>query len=901
MDVTLGRWITRGDDIAGERASVGRPTWGPAAMIADLELRLGLPPGQASRAEREVAMLERAREQARRSPSSFFARSLAVDATGTASALLTMRDALVEAGWVAAPDDAAGPRLQALAALEVMGPLPPGRPDRLAAVRRELAAVRHPVVDAVGLLEPMAVWPGAWRGVFEQLRSLGTRLEIASPPLPGAHASTDLGRAQVALSGKRTGSPFTRRARVTGDGTLIAVRAPTSWELGEATASLLRVLVPDDRARSVLVVRVGDTAPLDAALVAQGLCSQGLSTATSLRPAQQVLPLALSLLFLPRDVHRALELMSLPVCPIPAKPRFALLGALRESAGVGSRAWTAELAAMTDEDRARATAWLEPTGFARVDGAPRASLLEVVDRVRTWAAGRRRLDEASPAFDGLLSATAAVRAALLADGRERYQPHELDVLLASCAVATGADHAFEEPGRPDHHESPFGVLAPRPVVALWHAGADVATAPPDLFRSAERRALAAAGVCLPDAAAVLEARAAAWRRAAMAATECLIVATPDAHLGQPQPVLPVWDEIVARLELKDEHIARITATAEALREGEATWATGDSEVGAAVDSLALPSHGVMWKLDPAAAAAAVASTSRLSASSVEVLLGCPLRFVLDRAAGLRAARVATISDGVLLKGTLGHRLVEELHRAGVLDTPRALQEVAPTILTRLVVEEAAPLHRQGRGSDRAQIEVQLLRAARRLSELLVENQLEVEGVEVAVEHASDDGELHGRVDVLLRDRHGKPFILDLKLGKRSYAEKMKAGLAVQLAHYAEVIRRARGLAAFPATAYFSLGAARAFAIVGTPLERTTADLLQGPTVAETAAAVLRTTAATRTLIARGKVAVTGVGADPISLAQALGDQPGHLPLPAEAACDFCDKHPICGRAWGGLS
>lgn len=255
--------------------------------------------------------------------------------------------------------------------------------------------------------------------------------------------------------------------------------------------------------------------------------------------------------------------------------------------------------------------------------------------------------------------------------------------------------------RPENHASPFGVLAPRPVVALWPAGADFATAPPELFRSAERRALAATGVFLPDAAAVLEARAAAWRRAAMAATECLIVATPDAHLGQPQPVLPVWDEIVARLELKNEHIAKITATAEALREGEASWATGDSEVGGAVDSLALPSHGVVWKLDRTAAAAAVASTKRLSASSAEVLLGCPLRFVLDRAAGLRAARVATISDGVLLKGTLGHRLIEELHRAGVLADPKALHAVAPAILARLVVEEAAPLHRQGRGSDRA--------------------------------------------------------------------------------------------------------------------------------------------------------------------------------------------------------
>ena len=51
----------------------------------------------------------------------------------------------------------------------------------------------------------------------------------------------------------------------------------------------------------------------------------------------------------------------------------------------------------------------------------------------------------------------------------------------------------------------------------------------------------------------------------------------------------------------------------------------------------------------------------------------------------------------------------------------------------------------------------------------------------------------------------------------------------------------------------------------------------------------------------GDFSVTGVGDEPTSLAVALGELPGHLALPAEAACDYCDKGPICGRAWQGLS
>ncbi len=907
MDVTLGRWITRGDDVLGARASVGRPTWGPAAMLADLELRLGLPGAQALDAARAVAMLERARGHAASEPSAFFARSLAVDPAGTAVALLAMRDALVEAGWAAdTTTPLAGPRVAVLASVEIMTPLPPGRADRLASVARELGRTRHPVVTRLSLVEPLTVWPGAWRRVFDLLRARGTRLDFATPQLPGAPARTDLGRAQLALTSRRLPgaaaalAASSKRRPLDRDGTLIAVRAPTSWELGEATASLLRVLVPTGRARSILVIRTGDTAPLDAALVAQGLRSQGLTTSSSLRPAQQVLPLALSMLFLPRDVFRALELLSLSLSPIPWRARRDLLGALGQSAGVGSRDWVRAVAALDGEERARVATWIEPPGVPRDEGAPCERLLEVVDRVRTWAAGRRATAAEPRALDGLLAATVAVRAALLADGRSRYQPHELDVLLASCAVATRAAQTFEEPNRPDHLEGPFGVLAPRKVVALWNAGSDVATAPREPFRVAERRALADAGVFLPDAAHVLEARAAAWRRAALSATECLIVASPDAHLGQPQPVLPVWDEIVARLDLQDEDIARITATAQQLREGEARWATADAEVGTFLAPLPLPRHDASWQIDRAAADAAVASTIRLSASSLEMLLGCPLRFILERAASLYPARVATVSNGVLLKGTLGHRLIEELHRAGLLEDPAALHQRAPAILERLLGEEAAPLNRQGRGSERAQIAAQLLRAAQRLSELLVESQLRVEDVEVKVEVASDDGVLHGRIDVLLRDALGRPFVLDLKLGRSSYADRLKEGLAVQLAHYGEVVRRTRKLAAFPPVAYFSLGAGRAFAIAGTPLAASGTDFLAGPPVAATADAMIQSTRATRALLARGVVPVTGVGAQPIALAMTLGDLPGHLRLPAGAACGYCDKGPICGRSWEEL-
>ena len=102
MDVTLGRWIVgsaRGDLAGGARASVGRPTWGPAALLSDLELRLGLVSLEQTAAARALAMQAQARAQLEREETAFFARSFSVDAAGTATVLLAMRDALVEGGW----------------------------------------------------------------------------------------------------------------------------------------------------------------------------------------------------------------------------------------------------------------------------------------------------------------------------------------------------------------------------------------------------------------------------------------------------------------------------------------------------------------------------------------------------------------------------------------------------------------------------------------------------------------------------------------------------------------------------------------------------------------------------------------------------------------------------------
>src|SRR4051812_37670430 len=103
----------------GASARVGEPTWSPAQLLRDLEMRLGLPKSEAPSAQRVpiwARRIDALTVTAATKP--FYARSFVADSLGTARRLLEWRDALVDAGWNGLAVPRGGDRLDALAALE---------------------------------------------------------------------------------------------------------------------------------------------------------------------------------------------------------------------------------------------------------------------------------------------------------------------------------------------------------------------------------------------------------------------------------------------------------------------------------------------------------------------------------------------------------------------------------------------------------------------------------------------------------------------------------------------------------------------------------------------------------------------------------------------------------------
>jgi hypothetical protein len=214
-----------------------------------------------------------------------------------------------------------------------------------------LAAVNHALAQKWGaraaesirrltVLEPDTDLPMRWRSALERLQAQGTHLE-RSRFQPAPQAATDLGAMQRTLLGQGAGAiPL-----VSGDGSLGLLRSGGVIVAAEATAAWLAAL--RERVRDASIVVVNADPVLDDALARHGMPTTG-SASSGVPPAMAVLPLALSLLWHPRDAARARELLLVPDGPVPFAVARALVAALDSWPAVGSPAWEWRLARALD-------------------------------------------------------------------------------------------------------------------------------------------------------------------------------------------------------------------------------------------------------------------------------------------------------------------------------------------------------------------------------------------------------------------------------------------------------------------------------------------------------------------------------------------------------------------------
>ncbi|MEO8899955.1 MAG: PD-(D/E)XK nuclease family protein [Polyangiaceae bacterium] len=904
-----GTTLTVLDELERGRGVIGDVVWGPKQLLRDLELRFGLGAG----AEPEALRVARwAARMATLAPlGRFYSRSFELDALGTASALLRLRDALVDAEWNGQTISSGGRRLDAIAELEgVNDPvLPVGAADRLAAIHEALVRCRVCVYTEVILAESVELWSRRWQAVFRELQRAGTHLSRDEISLRGAPADSDLGRVQAALNG----AADAESVALTGDGSFVVLSAETSWEAAGATAALLSSL----GGKRAVVIRGGDTSALDNALAVHGLPTQGWRSSSPWRAALQVLPLALELAFEPKDPYRVLELLTLPVGPFLGLAGRHLARALAKSPGIGSPLWEAtkiELVKVVDsyakqdpsgahgsgeEDRGdrllqRIAEWFEQSGADAVTGASKADLHAVIERVRAWLISRLPGASDDATLLAAVGHTSALSSALDSDPRLSVNLVEVQRLAESIlASGTQVELIEERAGRIDHVDSPGGLGVSREVIVWWHFANGSPSAAGLPWRRQELAALSAAGIQFPEPTAHLENQAASWRRAALAATQQLILVVPATSGGTTLSPHPLWDEIVARARLKGTAQAQICLSARELLSSSPRDLLRCPPL-EPLEALALPGGQQEWVVP----AEHMVPIDHFSSSSLNSLLGCPLQWALQYRARLNAGG-HSLPALHMLSGTLGHRLVEVLHGQGAFNLPDAgLQECAEREIDTLFVREGSILLRAGMAFERSQLRRQLVHSVIVLAGALRAADLHIVAVEKPIEAEWRGVKLTGSIDLLVATKAGVPAIIDMKWGIVNYRELLERGEALQLAVYAFATATERGEQYLPEAGYFSLKQGKLFGLATQLWPH--AEQIVGPTLGETWKRIDATVDRSDQHVMKGRFPVTGVRRS-VPLLSSIGvpenAHAGHLALTPEASCTYCNFDAVCGRRW----
>lgn len=791
-----GQRITFGYHLDGQRPTppvdaLGASLVGPLGFLHILETQLGLLRPHSSQAERIVQYLDCL--QKIDSEQHFFHRSLETDPLGTAACLLDWRDQWFLHGWNGAMTAEAPTRLQDLAEVEALASMAvsPGIGQRLKAIQIELQH-RKPDIEQVLLVEALETFPIAWQAVLAALPVVG--------PVPSGGAGRGfLGRLQRQLQSAACGQA-PEKIRWEDDGSVLVVQAETPtladhWLATQFAAD-----------RPTLLVSGSDGARLDAQLAVARMPRQGLKEISAFRPALQVLPLALELLWAPTDYHALVQFLTNPVCPVPGYARRYLAEKIADAPGIGGAYWQRVLAKLDEHYgqersphvREQIMLWIEHARFPFESGAPLEAVIERVERLAEFF--RLRLGDADTARRlafhagyGQCKACLDSVKTLQAQGASSIRPRQLQKLVAQ-VTANGTDNPLwpAEVGAGQVVNNPGAVLESVERV-IWSPLVMPALPGNDPWSRSELRALQAAGVILPSVSERLEEVAASWLRPVLAAQTQLVLVLPPPGTE----VHPIWQMIGAVVD--QPQVLALERLLESL--------PGEAMV--PVTPLPLPAPKRWWQLPDGVS---VNMRPKESFSSLEKLLFNPYQWLLQYPARLQPSSIINLSNDFRMLGNLAHGLVEQffLHPNALSMSVSAFHVWFDDAFQTLVDQEGAVLHTPGRRADLEEFRYRLLRSMQSLREQVAKAGMVCVVPEYKVSGHFPGGELVGSADLVMRNGRGERAVVDMKWsGAKKFPEKLRQNRHLQLAIYAELLRQESGQ--WPSVAYYILDGARFFA------------------------------------------------------------------------------------------
>ncbi|GHG49406.1 hypothetical protein GCM10012320_17460 [Sinomonas cellulolyticus] len=871
------------------RVRVGRKN-----LIGLLQTRLGLTRPDFPNAERVSQYLARLEHLDR--PDAWFHGSLEADPWSTAQELLAARDDAVANGWDGtlpepgsgpAHDAAPSPLLRTLAAGERAGmqaglALSPSLADDVPELLAELETSPLPLgIDELVLQHPEAAFPAVWRRVIGALRDRGVHV-IEAPEPAGAPEITVLA-------------------------------AETEWEAAEHAARWLAAGDAGGANSRTAVVCSVPTPVLDQYLTAHGLPRLGLGARSAWRAQDQLIPLFFELVWAPANVHLLAEFLTLPDSPVKHRAARHLLRALSSAPGTRGPAWERAIQEIRDDDTlgpdlAADLDRLFSTGLLAEERRPSgAQLVEAAHwftaALNARAASSERLQPTSAQLKRVLALVAPLRHVSRRDLRRIIGsvvgPSTEPILPAEAAPWLRLNHLVE--------------LGEQVEDALWWGFQSASTPTARRWDAHDAAVLAQTGVELPTPQ---DLTALAVRETLAAAGRCrrIVLVQIAQRNGERVDENPLLESLVERYGASPDasaslgdRIAAVTSAPSCLTDQDGVWRLAGRT--ARLERAAAQRPAVPNPVQEVGANAAMAPES-LSFTQLEVLLGCSMRWALERKGRLRVPDAADIPEGARMIGSLAHMVVEVLHgrlRAEHRAVPED-HEVAG-VLEQLLPEMASELLLPGQKARRLTVVAAIAEAAHGFFRGLERAGVVLQDVEKPfvkeLQLVTESGVLaipvQGAADAVGVDTEGRTVVVDLKWysGAKFLRQRIQDGRALQLALYQWALHDGAEAPPDDPTAYYLLkqhAFASAHEHFGARIPRA-----EGPDQLWRRA--VRSAETTLEQVLAGRVTATKPVEDAFAAAaEAAGGSPGTIEevetlegrLYVEPGCRFCQFGALCG-------
>jgi RecB family exonuclease len=813
MHLTFGMYLD-GSQWSNKDASSGELKLGPSGLLSLLETRLGLTGPTTHPAGRINQYMHRM--EACDHTDMWFHVSFNADAWSTAKQMLSWRDELIEAGWKGDADGSSSPRLRALKKLEQTNlPLAMGREDRLQEVIRRIEHIDSIAVRKIQLQEPLELLPPVWQKVLAQLQDKGVNVEPIAA-ISHQPKSSNLASVQSVLSSETKDTSISDK-----DDSLILIKSADEWEAAENIAIWLAA--KPEANQDVTIICGADTDVLDQALQRHGLPQLGSSESSRWRESLQILPLVLANAWKPVDIHRLVELLSLSMSPISGSAARRLLKALNEEPGVGGSAWEEALKEITGKReealskkeskdpkkeaavfRSKLDAFLSTDRYAPDAGIPEDKLKERCQWVIDWLSWQFEKD---PILIEPLSHAQEMQK--LAEGKGNIPRVAVERMLDSViGVGSSTPERFEQAGPWHVVNHPGQIIDPSSTV-IWWGFIDTLLKPSVYWSRSEREGLLDHDIVLQDSSTLRSREAESWKRGFIHAQGHFLMFYPEQMHGENIYPHPFWDELRNAANKAQPGLTEDIITASLVRESSKLNKKGMWQLAGRKASLLKVTEAAQAKLTAMHSIPknSIPLPSSLSYTQMSTLISCPMKWALHYHAKLRVPETLAVPTGNQMIGSFCHRIVQEIYSGKTKNwSPDDAEAKALELYDSMVEAMASELLLEGNEIENRRYRSAIGNAVKQLAAAIERLGLTADKAEERLEGDHAGIPFVGYADLLLHDKKGNPFVLDLKWsGSSGYRkDEVKEGRALQLASYAWMIRAASPKVSKVHSGYFML-------------------------------------------------------------------------------------------------